>query len=107
MFTRVVEVRLSKDKVSQFSSVLNEKVLPLLREQPGFVDEITLISNTEPERVMAISFWQSEADAQRYNEQQYPRVREMINALSDSSMKVQTYNVENSTAHQIARGKAA
>ena len=107
MFTRVVEVRAKKDKVSQFTNVLNEKILPLLREQPGFVDIITMVSTAEPERSLSISFWQSEADAQRYNEIHYPRIREMIYDLTESSPRVQTYNVENSTTHRIAQGKAA
>jgi|RhiMetdeSRZDD1v2_1073273.scaffolds.fasta_scaffold1901346_1 quinol monooxygenase YgiN len=107
MFTRVVEVRAKKDKVTQFTNTLNEKIMPILREQQGFVDIITLVSTSEPERMVSISFWKSEADAQRYNEQHYPRIREMITDLTESSPRVQTYTVDTSTTHRIAQGKAA
>jgi len=107
MFTRVVEVRAKKDKIAQFTNVLNEKIIPLLREQAGFVDIVTMISTSEPERSLSISFWQSEADAQAYNERHYPHIRELITDLTESSPRVQTYNVDTSTTHRIGQGKAA
>jgi len=107
MYTRVVEVRAKKDKITQFTNVLNDKIIPLLREQPGFVDIVTMVSISEPERSLSISFWESEADAQRYNERHYPKIREMIYEMTESSPRVHTYNVDTSTTHKIARGKAA
>jgi heme-degrading monooxygenase HmoA len=107
MFTRVVEIRTKLGKTRDFSATLNEKVLPILRKQPGFVDEITLISNTEPDRVLALSFWQSEADAELYNREQYPKVTEILNPLLDFPPRVQTFDVDTSTTHHIVKGKAA
>ena len=107
MFTRVVEIRTKLGKTRDFSATLNEKVLPILRKQPGFIDEITLVSNTEPDRVLALSFWQSEADAKRYNREQYPKVAEILNSLLDIPPRVQTFDVDTSTTHHIAMGKAA
>src|SRR6266705_3484707 len=65
MFTRVVEIRTKAGKARDFSTTLNEKVLPLLRKQPGFIDEITLVSRAQPERILALSFWTNEQDAER------------------------------------------
>lgn len=107
MFTRVVEIRTKLGKTRDFSVTLNEKVLPILRKQPGFVDEITLVSNTEPDRVLALSFWQSEADAEKYNREQYPMVTEILNPLLDIPARVQTFDVDTSTTHHIVKGKAA
>lgn len=107
MFTRVVEIRTKLGKTRDFSVTLNEKVLPILRKQPGFVDEITLVSNTEPDRVLALSFWQSEADAEKYNREQYPMVTEILNPLLDIPARVQTFDVDTSTTHHIIKGKAA
>jgi len=107
MFTRVVEIRTKLGKTRDFSAMLNEKVLPILRKQPGFVDEITLVSNTEPDRVLALSFWQSEADAELYNREQYPKVTEILTPLIDFPPRVQTFDVDTSTTHHIVKGKAA
>ncbi len=107
MFTRVVEARTKAGKAKEFSSTLNEKVLPILHRQPGFVDEITLVSDSEPERILALSFWQTEADAHRYDQEQFPRITEMLSHVLEGEPTVETFNVDTSTTHKIARGKAA
>ena len=107
MFTRVVEIRTKLGKTRDFSALLIEKVLPILKKQPGFVDEITMVSNTEPDRVLALSFWQSEADAEKYNREQYPKVTEILTPLIDFPPIVQTFDVDTSTTHHIVKGKAA
>ena len=107
MFTRVVEIRTKLGKTRDFSATLNEKVLPILRKQPGFVDEITLVSTTEPDRVLALSFWQSEADAEKYNREQYHMVTQILTPLLNIPPRVQTFDVDTSTTHRISKGKAA
>ena len=107
MFTRVVQLQTRAGKAKEFSTTLNEKVLPILRRQPGFVDEITLISNTEPDRILALSFWQNEAEADRYHREQFPKISEMLDNVLESAPQVETFNVDTSTTHNIAKGKAA
>ena len=107
MFTRVVEIHTKTGKAKDFSTALNDKVLPLLKKQSGFIDEITLVSSTEPDRILALSFWQTEADAQRYNQEQFPKLTEMLAPILETPPRVETYNVDTSTTHKIVRGKAA
>jgi heme-degrading monooxygenase HmoA len=107
MFTRVVEIHTKAGKARDFSATLNEKVLPILRKQPGFVDEITLVSTHEPDLVLALSFWDSEEQAERYNREQFPKVQEIVQALLETAPRVKTFNVDTSTTHKITKGKAA
>ena len=107
MFTRVVEIRTKLGKTRDFSVTLNEKVLPILKKQPGFVDEITMISSTEPDRVLALSFWQSEADAERYNREQFQNVTQILSPHMETPPTVETFDVDTSTTHHIVKGKAA
>ena len=107
MFTRIVEVTAKAGKARELSTTINDKVLPILKKQAGFVDENVLVSDTEPERVLAQSFWKSREDAERYNREQYPAVHEMIRHLLEAEPAVRTFKVDSSTAHRIAPGKAA
>ena len=107
MFTRVVSLHTKPGKARELTNTVNEKVLPLLRKQPGFVDEITLVSNTEPERILALSFWKSREDAERYNNEQFPRINEIVRPFLDTETDVETFDVDTSTVHKIALGKAA
>lgn len=107
MFTRTVEVTTKPGKAKELSNTINDKVLPILKKQVGFVDETVLVSDTEPNRGLAISFWNTKEDAERYHKEQYPAIQEMIRPLLDADPVVRTFNVDSSTTHKIAASKAA
>ncbi len=107
MFTRIVEMNTKNGKARELARTINEKVLSLLKTQPGFVDEIILISEQNPDRLLALSFWNSREDAEKYNREAFPKVTEILRSQIEGPPKVQTFNVEHSTPHNIAAGKAA
>jgi heme-degrading monooxygenase HmoA len=107
MFTRVVEVTTKPGKARDLSATIDEKVLPILKKQTGFVDETVLVSDTASDRVLSLSFWNSKEDAERYHREQYPRVSELLKHLLEAEPVIRTFEVHTSTAHRIAAGKAA
>jgi len=107
MFTRVVEVQAKPGGARELCQTIAQNALPILRNQPGFVDEVVMVSNTQPDRVLAISFWRAQEDAERYNREQYPTVNGLIQGHVASAPKVQTFTVDLSTSHRVAAGKAA
>ena len=84
---------------------MHEKVLSVLKQQPGFVDELVLVS--QQEGILAMSLWKTREDADRYNRQHYGEVHKLIQHLVQSEIKVHTYDIETSTVHHIAKGAAA
>jgi heme-degrading monooxygenase HmoA len=107
MFTRVVTITSKTGKARELARTINDRVLSLLKSQPGFVDEIVLISEQNPERLLALSFWKTQEDAERYNREGFPAVNEMIRSQIEAGPKVETFDLEQSTFHKIAAGKAA
>ena len=107
MFTRTVEVTPKSGKARELANTINDKVLPILKKQKGFVDETVLVSDTEDNRVLSLSFWNSKEDAERYQREQYPAIHEMLRHLLEAEPVVRTFNVDSSTTHRIAAGKAA
>ena len=107
MFTRVVEVNTKQGKAKEVCKTIQEKALPILKNQSGFVDEITLVSTTNPNRVLALSFWRTKEDAQHYHNQQYSNITNLIRNHLEGEPQVETFDLENSTAYKIAAGKAA
>jgi heme-degrading monooxygenase HmoA len=107
MFTRVVEVQAKPGRAMELCTTIAEKALPILRNQPGFVDELVLLSNTQSGRILAISVWRTQEDAERYTREQYPTINALIQNQIVSAPKVQTFTVDLFATHRIAAGKAA
>ena len=107
MFTRTVEVTAKSGKGRELANTINDKVLPILKKQTGFVDETLLVSDAEPDRIVALSFWQNKEDAEEYQRRQYPAIHDMVQHLLDAEPVIRTFNVDSSTTHKIAAGKAA
>ena len=107
MFTRVVELRAKQGKTSELCNAVNEKVLPILNQQQGFQDEVVLVSNTDANQVLGLSFWNRREDAERYHREQFSQVSEILRNYCDGEPKVSTFDVNTSTAHHIKLGKAA
>jgi len=107
MYTRVVELTSKSGKARELCNTIDEKVLPILNKQAGFVDETVIVSDTEPNRVLALSFWHTRADAQRYEREQFDTVQKTVQNLLETAPVVRTFDVHTSTAHKIAAEKAA
>ena len=107
MFTRTVEVTSKSGKARELASTINDKALPILKKQKGFVDETVLVSDKEDNRVLSLSFWNSKEDAEKYQREQYPAIHEMVRHLLEAEPVIRTFNVDSSTTHRIAAGKAA
>jgi heme-degrading monooxygenase HmoA len=105
MFARHVTMKLKANSGSEFNRIIENEVLPLLRKQKGFRDEITFIA---PERSEAVgnSFWDTKEDAQAYNSTSYPEILKALSKVVEGTPTVETFEVANSTLHKIA-AKAA
>ncbi|MGA2962239.1 MAG: antibiotic biosynthesis monooxygenase [Candidatus Korobacteraceae bacterium] len=101
MFTRIVELEAKQGKAKELCQTIDEKVLPIMRKTQGFKDEVVLISQSDQNRVLAISFWNSRQDGERYQREQYPKIVESVRNLCASDPKVQQYDVALSTSHQV------
>ena len=105
MYTRNVRMKLKADSAKEFTRMLENEVIPVLRKQKGFKDEITLVAPERNEAV-AISFWDKKENAEAYNREKYPEILKTLSRVVDGTPKVATFEVANSTSHQIA-AKAA
>ena len=106
MFARNVTIHLKSNMLSDYTRTFEKDVLPLLRRQHGFKDEITLASAGGVD-VTAISLWENKADADTYNTTAYPQVLKTMERFIEGTPKVQTSEVVNSTFHKIAVGSPA
>jgi hypothetical protein len=101
MFARSVSIHLKSNMLSDYTRTFEKDILPLLRKQKGFTDEITL-SNPNSLDAIAISLWENRADAEAYNTSTYPEVLKTLARIIDGTPKVQTFEAVTSTFHKVA-----
>jgi len=101
MVARSVSIRLKPNSVAEFTQIVEQYILPLLREQRGFQDEITLVL-PEGLQVVGISLWDHEEDANAYSRVAYPRVLKALAKVIGGPPEVHVFEVANSTFHKIA-----
>ncbi len=106
MFARNVSLHLKPNSVTEFTRTLENEIIPLLRKQKGFQDEITLVAPGGLEAI-GISLWDQKQDAEAYNRGTYPEVQKALAKVVEGTPRVETYEVSNSTFHKIAVRAAA
>jgi heme-degrading monooxygenase HmoA len=106
MYARRVSMQLKHNSVAEFTRRIEKDVLPLLRNQTGFKDEITFIGPDET-KAFGISLWENKENAEAYNRGTYPEVTKILAGVVEGTPQVETYEVSNSTFHKIAAAVAA
>ena len=107
MYARQVSMELKPNSLTDFTRKLESEILPLLRKQKGFMDEITFI---EPggKKAFAVSLWDNKQDAETYSQKSYADVTRMLSKLVDGTPRVKTFEVAHSTFHKTGvKEKAA
>jgi hypothetical protein len=101
MYARNVSLHLKANTAREFTQTLEKDVLPLLRKQTGFKDEISFVAPDRAEAV-AISLWDRKESAETYSRDIYPQVLKSLAKVVEGTPTVEAYEVSNSTFHKIA-----
>jgi hypothetical protein len=99
MFARSVSFHLKPGRSAAFTQVLDKEIVPMLRKQTGFQDEIALVAPAGTDAV-AISVWDRKENADNYARTAYPGVLTALKAVVEGTPQVLTYDVLNSTFHK-------
>jgi hypothetical protein len=106
MFARSVSLYLKADSIAQFTRAIEDEIIPLLRDQKGFIDEIVLRVPGGME-VVGISLWDRKENLELYNRDTFPQVQKTLANVIEGTPVVQTYEVTSSTFPKIAAHAAA
>ena len=100
MFARKVSMHLKPHSAQEFARTNRKEIIPILRRQKGFRDEVAFVS-PDGTNAFKISFWEAKASADAYGRDSYPEVVEAMARVIDAVLQVENYEVVNSTFHQI------
>lgn len=100
MFALRVYFHLKPNTLAEFTKTVENDIVPLLRKQPGFQDEISF-TLPEGDKVLAISLWDTQKNAENYDSGVYKDVLKLLGTVIDGTPKVGSTEVLHSTFHQI------
>jgi hypothetical protein len=101
MFARNISMHLKSNMLSDFTRAFDKDILPLLRKQVGFKDEITLAGPGGVD-VTTISLWENKNAADTYNTNTYPTVLKTLARFIEGTPQVHTFDVVSSTFQEHA-----
>ncbi|HEY8256505.1 MAG TPA: hypothetical protein VIG08_02505 [Gemmatimonadales bacterium] len=101
MYARNVTLNLKPNSAKDFTNKFETDILPLLRKQNGFQDEITFLGEGGKDAI-AISLWDRKESADAYGRDTYPEVLKGLATMVEGTPKVNAYEVTSSTFHKIA-----
>jgi hypothetical protein len=100
MFARSVSFHLKPGRSAEFAGLLEKNIIPVLRKQQGFQDEIAFVAPGGLDAV-GISMWDLKENADIYARSAYPGVLKALEQVIEGTPQVQAYEVSNSTFHKI------
>jgi hypothetical protein len=101
MYAREVSMHLKANARNEFTRTIEKDILPLLRKQSGFADELTFLA-ADGKDAVAISLWDRRENAEAYSRDTYPEVLKDLATVVEGTPEVRTYEVASSTFHKIA-----
>ena len=88
---RSVRFDLETDKTDEFHTLFKNEVLPTLKKQAGFKDELLLVKD---QHVLAISFWNDMDSARNYESTTYPQLDRKLRPLMSGLPTVETFKYD-------------
>jgi heme-degrading monooxygenase HmoA len=100
MFARSVSLHLKPNRVEEFTDIIENEVIPMIRSLKGFQDKIVLVASGGLE-AMSLSIWDLKEDAEAYGRGTYQEVVKALAKVVEATPRVDTREVSNSTFHKI------
>lgn len=102
MFARLVTLQPRLNMVAEFPRVIEKEILPLLRKQKGFLDELVLVTPNKTE-INAISLWEGEESANTFHKVAYPEIVKILDKYTLGIPVVKNFEVEYTTFEKFAK----
>lgn len=107
MFARLLELNIRIEKKPELLRKVKDEIMPILKKQVGFMDMMALENESEPHKPFVISFWQTRLDMERYERENFPKVRTILEPFLYVPPIVKFCKVEQTITGKIMEAVAA
>jgi len=106
MLARIVTATVQPAKVSEFRNLLNNKLLPMVQSQPGFLENIEALDPSTGQ-FSCTTLWKSREDLEHYDNGVFPDIASKMSPMLQGNPVVQTLPVENSSTQHVRAAAAS
>lgn len=102
MYSHIIELTAKPGQAQALVDIIRDRAIPeIIRSSPGFVDEIVLLSDDDPNHVSAISFWKTKQDGDNFFQHGFAQVSAMTLPYLSAKPDRQAFVVGASTNPEI------
>ena len=94
MFARILEFVPLMEKKDEFIRVVKKEVLPILKNQEGFLEILPLVPEIKTEKVLAVTLWTDKREFERDEKEWYPRLEQILKPYLTNPSVRKTYTLE-------------
>ena len=88
-FARNTHFTVKNGKIEEFNRLMNTEILPIMKNQKGFHQDLTLLGGNTG---MSVSVWDDRPSAETYNTKTYPEVLKKLSPVLEGTPRVETYD---------------
>ena len=88
---RSVRFEIAANRNEEFHKLFRNEVLPILKKQDGFKDELLLVQD---QHVLAISVWNDMDSARKYESATYPQLDKALRPVMSGKPTVETFKFD-------------
>jgi len=104
MFIRMMDCKLRLEKKEEFLEAAR-RLPSAYKDQPGFVDLLTFISDDHPDHALVAAVWRTKSDSQEFYRRRAPLLD--LKPFLKGEESIEHYSLETSSVYRIGTGKAA
>jgi quinol monooxygenase YgiN len=101
MFARIIEITPKLEKKEELIQTIRQEVLPILKQQPGFLELLPFVPEAITEKFLAISLWTEKHDAEKYVRHVLPQIEQIVKPYMAVPFKTRPYNVETTLCEHL------
>jgi heme-degrading monooxygenase HmoA len=106
MFARMLEFVPKMEKKDEFIRVIKNEVLPIMKNQTGFLEILPFFPEVKTENVRIVSLWSERKHFERYEREWFPKVEEIIKPYLTTPTTHHFYTLETTLCEHFEKAVA-
>jgi hypothetical protein len=103
MFARILEFVPLMEKKDEFIRVVKKDVLPILKQQEGFLEILPLVPENKTEKVLAVTLWTGKKEFERDEPVWSPRVEQILKPYLATPAVRRLYTLETTVCEHFEK----